>query len=161
MAGDLVNEIGQPSTKDSIIVELLPGRFFLGKDRFMVKVTEKGKMKFGISNAIEGETGLFQQALRTHLETAGCSNVWADILSWSEGVADNLRNCHDILKRVRSNIENSYHTSIPIEDSDAPGFLMDFPILICASAGEQARGSAHFMGFRLSYKDSWLEYGGF
>ncbi|MFC2010892.1 DUF3435 domain-containing protein [Chloroflexota bacterium] len=161
LAGDLISTLVLPSTKDSFIVELLPGRFLLGKDRFLVTVPENGKMKFGISNAIEGETGLFQQALRTHLETAGFSNVWADILSWSEGVADNLRNCHDLVKRVCTNIENLYHTSIPIEDNDTPGFLMDFPILICASAVEQARGSAYFMGFRYSYEDSRLKYGGF
>ena len=52
-----------------------------------------------------------------------------DILSWSEGVADNLKNCHELLKRVRSDIEDTYHISIPVKYDDNPGFMMDFPIL--------------------------------
>ena len=79
----------------------------------------------------------------------------------SEGVADNLKNCHELLKRVRREVEDTYHTSIPIKDDGYPGFTMDFPILICADAVEQASGSAHFNDFPYGYDGSNLKFGGF
>jgi len=38
---------------------------------------------------------------------------------------------------------------------------MDFPILICADAVEQASGSAHFKDFPYRYEGSNLKFGGF
>jgi integrase/recombinase XerD len=161
LAGDLINGLSLPSTKDSFILELWPGRIILGKERFAITVTEKGKIRFGLSIADKGEISLFHQALLTHLETAGLANVLPDILSWSEGVANNLKNCHELLKRVRTAVTDTYQTSIPIEDDGNPGFTMDFPILICASAVEQASGSTHFKGFQYRYEGLRLKFGGF
>ena len=161
LASDLISNLRLPSTKDSFIAELVPGRFNLGKDRLSIRVTSSGEIRLGISNTIERQPGILFQALLSHLETASFSNTYADILSWSEEVAGNLRDCHDLLKKVRVKIEKLYHTSIPIEANEMPGFLMDFPILVCASAVEQAIGSGHFTGFKYSIEDSRLRYGGF
>jgi site-specific recombinase XerD len=161
LACDLISNLRLPSTKDSFIAELVPGRFNLGKDRWSIRVTNSGEIRLGISNTIERQPGILFQALLSHLETAGFSNIYADIISWSEEVAGNLWDCHDLLKKVRVKIEKLYHTSIPIEADEMPGFLMDFPILVCASSVEQAIGSGHFTGFKYSIEDSRLRYGGF
>jgi len=160
-ARDLINGIILPLTKDCFIVDLSPGKFVLGKEGYAITVNEKGKIRFGLSIADKGELGLFHEALHTHLETAGLANVLPDILSWSEGVAMNLKNCHELLKRVRTAVAKTYHTSIPIEDDGNPGFTMDFPILICADAVEQVSGSTHFKGFRYRDDGCILKFGGF
>ena len=161
LAGELVSGLSLPLTKDSFIAELRPGRIDLGKERFAITVTKKGEIQLGLPIAGKDEIDIFHQALRTHLETAGFANVLPDILSWSDGAANYLTNCHELLNRVRGGLEDTYCVSIPIEGNGNPGFMMDFPILVCASAVEQASGSTHFNGFQYGYDGLRLKFGGF
>ncbi len=58
-------------------------------------------------------------------------------------------------------VADTYKAAILIEDEGNPGFMMDFPILICADAIEKAGGSTHFDAFPYSYDGSRLKFGGF
>ena len=99
--------------------------------------------------------------MRTHLETGSFAKLLSDIITWSEGVTDNLKNCHELLRRARREVEETYHTSIPTEDHGHLGFTMDFPTLVCADAVEQTKGSAHFKDFPYRYEGSNLKFGAF
>lgn len=161
LAKELINELSLPWIKDCFIVEFKPDQLVLSKERLTISITAKAKIRPGLYIWGREVTGLLHQSLRTHLETAGLASVLSDTLSWYEGVTDNLKNCHELLKGVRKEVEDTYHTSIPIENDGYPGFTMDFPILVCADAVQQASGSVHFSNFPYGYVDSKLKFGGF
>jgi site-specific recombinase XerD len=161
LAEELIKELRLPWIKDSFVVELKPGQLFLGKERFPISITEKGNIRLGLSIVGERDIGLFHNALLTHLKTAGLATVMSDILTWSEGVANSLKTCHELLERVRGEVEDVYHTSIPVKDDGNPGLTMDFPILICADAVEQTAGFTHFNDFPYRIEGLNLKFGGF
>ncbi len=161
LAEGLITGLHLPWIKDSFIVELRLGHLFLGKERFPIRITQKGKIQLALSALGKGETDFLHQALYSHLKTGSFAKVLSAIRSWSEGVADNLENCHELLSRVRREIEEIYRTSIPVEDEDRPGFTMDFPVLVCADAVMQASGSTHFKEFPYKYDGLYLKFGAF
>ena len=158
-AEDLINGLNLPWIEDSFIVEFWPGQLFLGKQRFPIYITEKLKIILGLTIIGTGETGILQKALRDHLETAGLSKVLMDILQWSEHVSDYLNSCHELLRKVRKEIEVTLHTSIQVKFDNKSGFKMNFATLICAVAVGQASGAANFQNFQYKYEGSILRFG--
>jgi site-specific recombinase XerD len=161
LAKELINELSLPWIKDSFAVEFQPDQLELGKERFPFGKVTKGQIQPGLSIWGGEVTGFLHQALRNHLETAGLASELSDMLSWYEGVTDNLKKCHELLKVIRKEVEDTYHTSIPIKDYGYPGFTMDFSILVGADAVQQASGSAHYHDFPYGYVGSNLKFGGF
>jgi integrase/recombinase XerC len=161
LAEELIKGFRLPWIKDSFIIELKPGGLFLGKERFPISINEKGKIRLAPSIAGEEDMGLFHRALRTHLETAGLRKVLSDMFTWSDEVGDFLKKCHELLNKVRGEVEDTYHISIPVNDEGNTGVKMDFPILISADAIEQASGSNHYNYFLYSYEGSNLKFGAF
>ena len=75
VGGEIISGLSLPWIKDSFIVELRPGRIVLGKERFPISMTRKGKYSLGFPLLGKEEIDLFHQALLSHLETAGLANV--------------------------------------------------------------------------------------
>ncbi|MFC1981841.1 hypothetical protein ACFLVN_06360, partial [Chloroflexota bacterium] len=149
----LVKEIDSLLIRESVILELAPGQLSQGKQKFPVNITEEGEIRVALSVEGQGCKDLVYKALRTHLETGGFIKVLANITSWSKGTADDLKKCHELFTTVRKKPERTYDTSIavsvPIDRQGQPifsqsGFTMYFPVLICASALDQARGSFQY-----------------
>lgn len=161
LARNLIDEISLPWIVDSIIVELKPRRFSLDRGGFLISVGQEGEI--GVESSIKGkgEIDHLHQALRTHLETGGFSQVLDEIGNWANKVANNLLECHIFFTLVKEELEKSYGVSIPMKDEGQPGFATWFPITICADAIEQARGSDHFRDFPYTYEGLNLRFGAF
>jgi hypothetical protein len=160
LAEELRSGISLPWITDSFIPELAPGLRSLGKERFPITVTEKGKIQITFSVSGRDQIDLLNQALRTHLETGGFADLLTGISAWGDGVAENLYDCHELLNKVRGDIEKTYGVSIPVKDEGKPGFTIDFPILICADAVDKASGFKHFSSFGYGYDGLVLKFGG-
>lgn len=161
LAEGLRSGITLPWIKDSFISNLQPGQHFLGRERFPINITKKGKIQLVFSISDRGEMDLLTQALRTHLETGGFADLLSRVSVWGDGIAENLYYCHELLNEVRRDIEETYGVSIPIDVDDKPGFNIDFPITICADAVDKASGFKHFSSYAYGYDELKLRFGGF
>ncbi|MFC2038174.1 tyrosine-type recombinase/integrase [Chloroflexota bacterium] len=161
LAEGIKSSICLPWIKDSFIPELQPGRYSLGKEGFPIGITKKSKIKVTFSISGRNEKDLITQALCSHLETGGLKDLSSSVSAWGNGVAEYLHSCHDLLNQVRSDIEKTYDVSIPICDGEKPGFVIDFPILICADAVDQASGFKHFNSYTYGNDGLKLRFGGY
>lgn len=152
LARQLQSTMQLPWIGDSFIPELKPGQVTLGRDGLLVRVTKDRIVEVPIN---------IEPNLRGHLLTGGFLQVMDDIELWKQGVSEYLLRCHKLLTAVRRRIETAYRVSIPTKDSSQAGFLVYFPITICADAVEQARGGTHFKYFPYRYEDPGLRFGAF
>lgn len=167
LAEALKNEIKSIMTSDSFIPKLEPEQVPLFGEKLPITI-RKDEIRVTLSNEGEGEVGVLPKALCAHLETSGFAKVLTDIASWSSGMADNLRKYHELFTTVRKKLERTYDTSIAVPDSidsqgwpifNQSGFTMYFPLLICASALEQTRGSSDYIDMEYWREDLNLKYG--
>ena len=160
LAVSLQQSIGLPWIKDHFIPELRPGLLTLGKNGFPIGISEQGEIKVTFSISVADKSDLITHALRSHLETGGFADVLSKILTWGNKVAEYFLSCHTLLTDVRSDIEGKDDVSIPIDD-DTPGFTIDFPILVCADAVDQARGFEHFKSYSYRKDGPNLKFGAY
>lgn len=167
LAEALKNEIKSIMTSDSFILELEPGQRALFGEKLPITIS-KDEIRVTLSTEGEGEAGVLPKVLCAHLETSDFTKVLTDIASWRSGMTDNLRKYHGLFTTVRKKLERTYDTSIAvfvqIDSQGQPnfnqsGFTMYFPLLICASALEQARGSSDYIDMEYWRKDLDLKYG--
>jgi hypothetical protein len=161
LAEGIQSSIRLPWIKDSFTPELQPGRYSLGREKFPISITKQGRIQVTFSISGADEKDLITQALWSHLETGGLKDLSSGISAWGDGVAENLYYCHDLLNEVRSDIEETFGVSIPIDADEKPGFMIDFPILICANAVDQACGFGHFNSYKYGYDGFKLRFGGY
>ncbi|MFC1952780.1 tyrosine-type recombinase/integrase [Chloroflexota bacterium] len=161
LAEEIQSGIRLPWIKDSFIPELQPGRYSLGREKFPINITKEGKIQIAFSISDTDEKDLVTQALCSHLETSGLEDLSSGVSAWGDSVAEYLYYCHNLLNKVRSDIEETYGVSIAIDADDKPGFIIDFPILICADAVDQASGFEHFSSYKYGYDGLKLRFGGY
>lgn len=135
------------------IPELKPGQVTLSDHGLLVRVTKDKLIEVPLN---------IEPNLRGHLLTGGFTKTIDEIELWKQGVEEYLLRCHALLTVVSRRIEKTYGVSIPLEkDSTTNGFLVDFPITICADAVDQARGGTHFKYFSYRYENLGLRFGAF
>ncbi|MFC1980035.1 hypothetical protein ACFLVS_04180 [Chloroflexota bacterium] len=167
LAKVLKDEIKSIVTSDSFVLELEPGLFALLGENLPI-TTSKDEIRVTLSNEGEGEASVLPKALCAHLETSDFAKVLTDIASWREGMVDNLTKYHELFTTVRKKLERTYDTSIVVvipKDSQGQlifnqsGFTIYFPLLICVSALEQARGSSDYIDMEYRCEGLNLKYG--
>lgn len=154
LAGRLKSEIGLPWIGDCFVVDLKPGRFFLGREMFPISIGERKEIE--IELRIEGDQAIahLYQGLRSHLKTGHFSEVVVKTDSWKLAAAENLEKCYELITLVRKDVEETYGVSIPTQYREQLGLTEWFPLLICADAVQHATGFTWIT-------DSWYKYDGF
>lgn len=148
LASGLINEISLPEKLHSFILDWKPQRLLVIDSRGNrlcppVIIDKNGKISIELSLESDGEIGHVYHGLRSHLETAGSSQVLRDIDAWKKGAGQYIEKCHQFLTIAIG--ETREQAKIPddkVERNEKTGCKLSFFKTACAAAVEIANGGS-------------------